>query len=75
MSKPRAVGLLSVCPTVNQSESRMPEIGTSGSMSENGKRSVAERPKLPRPFSTYQPQRIRVACARPSASRRVWEAD
>ena len=30
----------------------MPEIGTSGSMSENGKRSVAEWPKLPRPFST-----------------------
>jgi hypothetical protein len=30
----------------------MLEIGTSGSMSENGKRSVAKRPKLPRPFST-----------------------
>jgi hypothetical protein len=30
----------------------MPEIGTSGSMSENGKRSVAKWPKLPRPFST-----------------------
>jgi hypothetical protein len=30
----------------------MPEIGTSGSMSENGKRSVAEWRKLPRPFST-----------------------
>jgi hypothetical protein len=30
----------------------MPEIGTSGSMSGDGKRSVAERPKLPRPSST-----------------------
>ena len=30
----------------------MPEIGTSGSMSEDGKRSVAEWPKLPRPSST-----------------------
>ena len=30
----------------------MPEIGTSGSMSEDGKRSVAEWPKLPRRSST-----------------------
>ena len=30
----------------------MPEIGTSGSMSGDGKRGVAERPKLPRPSST-----------------------
>ena len=30
----------------------MPEIGTSGSMSEDGKRSVATWPKLPRPSST-----------------------
>jgi hypothetical protein len=30
----------------------MPEIGTSGSMSGDGKRSVAEWPKLPRPSST-----------------------
>ena len=30
----------------------MPEIGTSGSMSEDGKRSVAAWPKLPRPSST-----------------------
>src|SRR5262245_35072186 len=30
----------------------MPEIGTSGSMSEDGKRSVAEWPKLPRLSST-----------------------
>src|ERR1700751_5766035 len=36
----------------NQSESRMPEIGTSGSMSGAGKRGVAEWPKLPRPSST-----------------------
>jgi hypothetical protein len=31
----------------------MPEIGTSGSMSGDGKRGVAEWPKLPRPSSTY----------------------
>jgi hypothetical protein len=30
----------------------MPEIGTSGSMSGDGKRSVAKWPKLPRPSST-----------------------
>src|ERR1035441_5732836 len=30
----------------------MPEIGTSGLMSEDGKRGVAEWPKLPRPSST-----------------------
>ncbi len=30
----------------------MPEIGKSGSMSEDGKRGVAEWPKLPRPSST-----------------------
>jgi hypothetical protein len=30
----------------------MPEIGTSGSMSGDGKRSVAAWPKLPRPSST-----------------------
>jgi hypothetical protein len=30
----------------------MPEIGTSGSMSGDGKRGVAEWPKLPRPSST-----------------------
>src|ERR1700758_1173797 len=36
----------------NQSETRMPEIGTSGSMSGDGKRGVAEWPKLPRPSST-----------------------
>jgi hypothetical protein len=30
----------------------MPEIGTSGSMSGDGKRSVAEWPKLSRPSST-----------------------
>ncbi len=35
----------------------MPEIGTSGSMSEDGKRSVAEWPKLPRPSSTL-PSRL-----------------
>ena len=30
----------------------MPEIGTFGLMSGDGKRGVAERPKLPRPSST-----------------------
>jgi hypothetical protein len=39
----------------------MPEIGTSGSMSGDGKRSVAEWPKLPRPSSTL-PFRILWAC-------------
>src|ERR1700730_4438513 len=34
----------------------MPEIGTSGSMSGDGKRSVAEWPKLPRPSSTLPQQ-------------------
>src|SRR5216684_479102 len=34
----------------------MPEIGTSGSMSGDGKRSVAEWPKLPRPSSTLPKQ-------------------
>src|SRR5216684_3360000 len=34
----------------------MPEIGTSGSMSGDGKRSVAEWPKLPRPSSTLPPE-------------------
>src|SRR6202030_1400621 len=36
----------------SQSESRMPEIGTFGLMSGDGKRGVAEWPKLPRPPST-----------------------
>jgi hypothetical protein len=41
----------------------MPEIGTSGSMSGDGKRSVAEWPKLPRPsstlpFRTWRPPRL-----------------
>ena len=31
----------------------MPEIGTSGSMSGDGKRGAAEWPKLPRPSSIY----------------------
>src|SRR5262249_44780803 len=35
----------------------MPEIGTSGSMSGDGKRSVAAWPKLPRPSSTLPEQR------------------
>src|SRR5262249_12884772 len=36
----------------------MPEIGTSGSMSEDGKRSVAKWPKLPRLSSTLPPRRF-----------------
>ena len=35
----------------------MPEIGTSGSMSGDGKRGVAEWPKLPRPSSTLPERR------------------
>jgi hypothetical protein len=35
----------------------MPEIGTSGSMSGDGKRSVAAWPKLPRPSSTLPNRR------------------
>src|SRR5215211_3163238 len=35
----------------------MPEIGTSGSMSGDGKRSDAEWPKLPRPSSTLPSRR------------------
>jgi hypothetical protein len=34
----------------------MPEIGTSGSMSGDGKRGVAAWPKLPRPSSTLPKQ-------------------
>jgi hypothetical protein len=37
----------------------MPEIGTSGSMSGDGKRGVAEWPKLPRPSSTLPKQPIK----------------
>jgi hypothetical protein len=64
----------------------MPEIGTSGSMSEDGKRGVAEWPKLPRPSSTLPsrrfaatPQYVRIflaaiaaveACVRPRRGRR-----
>ena len=45
----------------------MPEIGTSGSMSENGKRSVAKWPKLPRSFSTLpKPLRVRKVATRKS---------
>src|SRR5262245_53933883 len=36
----------------------MPEIGTSGSMSGDGKRSVAAWPKLPRPSSTLPKRRL-----------------
>jgi hypothetical protein len=36
----------------------MPEIGTSGSMSGDGKRGVAEWPKLPRPSSTLPSRQI-----------------
>ena len=38
----------------------MPEIGTSGSMSGDGKRGVAEWPKLPRPSSTLPKLRMNV---------------
>jgi hypothetical protein len=48
----RAVASLPVWLSVKQSESRMAEIDTSGSMSGDGERSDAERPKLPRPSST-----------------------
>ena len=37
----------------------MPEIGTSGSMSGDGKRGVAEWPKLPRPSSTLPSRQLR----------------
>ena len=40
----------------------MPEIGTSGSMSEDGKRSVAKWPKLPRLSSTLPKQTYRDIC-------------
>jgi hypothetical protein len=46
----------------------MPEIGTSGSMSGDGKRGVAEWPKLPRPSSTL-PSREILRCKRTSAFR------
>ena len=37
----------------------MPEIGTFGLMSGDGKRGVAERPKLPRPSSTLPKRKSR----------------
>jgi hypothetical protein len=37
----------------------MPEIGTSGSMSGDGKRGAAEWPKLPRPSSTLPTAKCR----------------
>jgi hypothetical protein len=40
----------------------MPEIGTSGSMSGDGKRGVAEWPKLPRPSSTLPNAKCRNVC-------------
>jgi hypothetical protein len=45
----------------------MPEIGTSGSMSGDGKRGVAAWPKLPRPSSTL-PKRRKTMSAPMSAS-------
>jgi hypothetical protein len=50
----------------------MPEIGMSGSMSEDGKRSVAKRPKLPRLSSTLPSRHF--AAARQSRRFRA-EAD
>jgi regulatory helix-turn-helix LysR family protein len=46
----------------------MPEIGTSGSMSGDGKRGVAEWPKLPRPSST-----LPCATSKPLSARRSFE--
>ena len=40
----------------------MPEIGTSGSMSGDGKRGVAEWPKLPRPSSTLPLATVIATC-------------
>jgi hypothetical protein len=42
----------------------LPEIGTSGSMSGDGKRGVAEWPKLPRPSSTLPNAKCRHVCFR-----------
>ena len=50
MPKPLAVSSLAACLTVNQSESRMPEIGTFGLMSGDGKRSVGHRPQATAPI-------------------------
>jgi hypothetical protein len=44
----------------------MPEIGTSGSMSGDGKRGVAEWPKLPRPSSTL-PEHLRQRSSTPES--------
>jgi len=44
----------------------MPEIGTSGSMSEDGKRSVAKWPKLPRLSSTLPNLTSRDVCYSPA---------
>jgi hypothetical protein len=53
---------------IEEREPRMPEIGTSGSMSRDGKRSVAAWPKLPRPSSTLSKEpRLRVAAIRSRA--------
>jgi hypothetical protein len=51
----------------------MPEIGMSGSMSGDGKRGVAERPKLPRPSSTLPNPKCRRA-PQISANRRRADA-
>jgi hypothetical protein len=50
--KPRAVSLLSVYLAVKPVGKPDAGIGSSGLMSGDGKRSVAEGPKLPRPSST-----------------------
>jgi hypothetical protein len=57
-------------------EFRMPEIGTSGSMSGDGKRGVAEWPKLSRPSSTLPTTALRLALkmknVRRSCSKARW---
>jgi hypothetical protein len=61
----------------------MPEIGTSGSMSGDGKRSVAAWPKRPRPSSTLPVEHPPMSALRPlsgviqtlSSHRRMTDSD